>query len=261
MALFQLPYLALQYFVYDPAEAPVLNIVNQPAGTISAGQLQGAIGASLVALLILLGYVVVLLPLAEAAVIRLVSDDYLERASGVGAALGLALRRSGALVGYVLLEILIAVAPLLVVGLLALLVGGAGGVLLAIAGLLGWIVYLIFVVVRLSLGVPALVLEHLSPIAALRRGWRLTAGSFWRIVLFYLVINVVSGIVSSLLEGLVSLLIRTASVSTQLSLQTLASGLIGILTSPLILILLTLVYYDIRIRREAFDLEMLAQSL
>ena len=53
----------------------------------------------------------------------------------------------------------------------------------------------------------------------------------------------------------------SAPTITQASIQLLSSGVIGIFTSPFILILLTLVYYDIRIRREAFDIEMLAQSL
>ena len=39
------------------------------------------------------------------------------------------------------------------------------------------------------------------------------------------------------------------------------SAVAGVLVSPLTLIASTLYYYDLRIRREAFDLDMLAESL
>jgi membrane-anchored glycerophosphoryl diester phosphodiesterase (GDPDase) len=90
---------------------------------------------------------------------------------------------------------------------------------------------------------------------------RLTRGSFWRIVLFYIVIAVVSGILSDVLSLLTGLVVSGAPIATRAAIEVLASGVVQIFTSPFILILLTLVYYDIRIRREAFDIEMLAQSL
>jgi hypothetical protein len=113
----------------------------------------------------------------------------------------------------------------------------------------------------MCLGIQTVILERLSPLAAFRRSWRLTSGSFWRIFLFYLVIVVVSGILSGILNEVAELIVGAAPAITQSSIQVLISGVIDIFTSPFILILLTLVYYDIRIRREAFDIEMLAQSI
>jgi hypothetical protein len=90
---------------------------------------------------------------------------------------------------------------------------------------------------------------------------RLTHGSFWRIVLFYFVIGLVSGILSDTLTLLTGLVAGAAPLSTRTAIEVLAGGVVQIFTSPFILILLTLLYYDIRIRREAFDIEMLAQSI
>jgi hypothetical protein len=127
--------------------------------------------------------------------------------------------------------------------------------------MVAWGGYAVVVLIKMSLGVPALILENLPPVAALRRSWRLTHGWFWRIALLYLVITIVSSVVSTVVAAPVSLLAGAAGSISAISAETLAGGLVNILTSPLTLIALTLVYYDIRIRREAFDIEMLAQSL
>jgi hypothetical protein len=264
MALFELPYLAVQFFGERSSLATILTISSQ-SQTISATALQNdlgtLLGAALVVFAITLGYYILLMPLAQGAVIRVVGDDYLDRSTSVGAGLGTALRRIWGLVGYVLLELGVGVAPLALAVVLAVLVGGGAGAGLLAVLLLGWVVYAIFVFIKMSLGIQAVVLEHLSPSAAFRRSWQLTAGSFWRIVLGYLVINVASAVLSGILNGLAGILIGTAPAITQASVQLVTTGVIDIFTSPFILILLTLIYYDIRIRREAFDIEMLAQSL
>jgi flagellar biosynthesis protein FlhB len=146
-------------------------------------------------------------------------------------------------------------------GGLAIVVGGVAGAGLLVLVLIAWIVFVFFVLIKMCLGIQTVILERLSPLAAFRRSWRLTSGSFWRIFLFYLVIVVVSGILSGILNEVAELIVGAAPAITQSSIQVLISGVIDIFTSPFILILLTLVYYDIRIRREAFDIEMLAQSI
>lgn len=211
--------------------------------------------------MISLGYYILLMPLAQGAVIRVVSDEYLDRPTGVGAGLGTALRRIASLIGYVLLELVVAVLPMLIGGGLALLVGGVAGAGLLLLVLIAWVVFVAFVLIKMCLGIQTVILERLSPLDAFRRSWRLTSGSFWRIFLFYLVIGVVSAILSDILNEVAQLIAGTAPAITRSSIQVLSSGVIGIFTSPFILILLTLVYYDIRIRREAFDIEMLAQSI
>lgn len=264
MALFQLPYLAVEILLERSPLATILSLSSTPPPLTAQAdltELTTLISALVIVLAISLGYYIVLLPLAQGGVIRLVGDDYLDRPGGVGPALRLVLSRAAPLVGYALLELAIGLGPLAVSVAVALLIGGPAGAGLLVLLAIGCLVLDIFVFIRLSLGVQALILERLSPIAALRRSWRLTTGSFWRIFLFYLVINIVSGVVGGILGGLSSLIVGTAPALTQASIQVVASGLISIFTSPFLLILLTLVYYDIRIRREAFDIEMLAQSL
>jgi len=149
----------------------------------------------------------------------------------------------------------------LLVFLVALAGAGAAAVGLLVLLFVGWFVFFLLTYVRFCLGIQAVVLERLSPVAALRRSLRLTRGSFWRIVLFYIVIGLVSGILSDILGLLPGLFVSALPLGTRAVIEVLATGVVQIFTSPFILILLTLVYYDIRIRREAFDIEMLAQSI
>ena len=114
----------------------------------------------------------------------------------------------------------------------------------------------------MCLGIQTVILERLSPVAAFRRSWRLTYGSFWRIFLFYLVIGVVERHPERHPQRARRAdRRRRARRSPSHRSRCWSPGVIDIFTSPFILILLTLVYYDIRIRREAFDIEMLAQSI
>ena len=82
---------------------------------------------------------------------------------------------------------MVAVLPLVVAGGLAILLGGVAGAGLLVLVLVGWVVFVFFVLIKMCLGIQTVILERLSPIAAFRRSWRLTSGSFWRIFLFYLV--------------------------------------------------------------------------
>jgi hypothetical protein len=262
MAVFQLPYLAVQLLGERSALSTIASL---QTGSPTAAQLEAELGnlaaAAVTVLAISVAYALFLLPIAQGAVIRVVGDDYLDRTPGIGSALAMAFRRGGALIGFGLLVLAIILVPLGLILLLGVLVGGAAGVGLILLLGIAWAVYFVIFGVRLSLGAQAVVLERTGPVAALRRSFALTAGSFWRIVLFYVIVNVVSSIVSELLGLLIGLFTGGLSPGSQLLVSALASGIIGLLTSPFLLILLTLVYYDVRIRREAFDLEMLARSL
>ncbi len=215
-------------------------------------------GPGLTLFAISLVYYLVLLPLMEAATIHVVSIDYLDRPTSIAGALRGAARHFWNLAGYLLLQFAIAIlAPILLIAALVAIGAVPVAVLLVVASI-GWVFYAF---VKMALGVPALVLEDLSPVQALRRSWHLTRGTFWRLVLLYLVVIIASAILAGLVEGPVGFTAGAAGSLSAISAQTLAGGVAGVSTSPFIVIAMTLVYYDIRIRREAFNIEMLAQSL
>ena len=181
---------------------------------------------------------------ATAATVFVVSEGYLGREVGASDAL-----RSAA--PFVWRLILAQVANFLLVFL--------GMLLLVVPGLI--------VLVGLSLTPPALVVENLSSTAALGRSWRLTKGARWKLVgvfvpLFLLL--VVPMIAITVIVGIVAAVVGVASATDSTGAALLGAafaGLIQMLVYPLFNCALTIAYYDQRIRKEGFDLELLAARL
>jgi hypothetical protein len=133
-----------------------------------------------------------------------------------------------------------------------------------IAGVVGaLIIGLIALVafVRFLLITQVIVIDDIRGVAALQRSWSLMKGNFWRAVLIFVftivvsivmsfVLNFPGGIVAGLIGGTVGTII--SQVFSQLS---------QILLTPVLAIAITLLYYDSRIRNEAFDLEVMARNL
>ncbi len=119
----------------------------------------------------------------------------------------------------------------------------------------------------LSLGIPALVLEN-KPVAsdAMGRSWALTRGFRWKlfvalaVVLFLLALPFLSlGVyaAASLPEGGSPAVLELTGFLG----FTILAALLQTLIYPLLYCLLTVAYYDLRVRKEAFDLEVLAAGL
>jgi len=150
--------------------------------------------------------------------------------------------------------------------------GAAGGaviviVLLGLLGIFGGIVWAVFAYCRYGLAVPACTVEGLEPRYALMRSKFLTRGSLLRILGIFLLTLVMGWILTSVLQipafffanpfamkpGAVSL--------AYLFWAQLGSFLGQTLAGPIATIAIALVYYDERVRKEAFDLQLLIQSI
>ena len=118
----------------------------------------------------------------------------------------------------------------------------------------------IWVLVRWAVGVPALVAEGVGPMAALGRSWRLVQSRWWRtfgILLLVIVMQVVISYgLTALFAGLAVALPASNDVRGLLTL--VASTFVGALVNPITSIALVLLYFDLRMRREALDLQQLA---
>jgi hypothetical protein len=104
------------------------------------------------------------------------------------------------------------------------------------------------------------VLEELnSSFDAFGRSWDLTRGFRLKIFLIFLVAVIVVFVPSVAIGAF------GTAVATDLRLVgraiELVSAALPILLTPLFSCVLTLVYYDLRVRREAFDLEVLSGQL
>jgi hypothetical protein len=118
----------------------------------------------------------------------------------------------------------------------------------------------------LSLVFPAVAIEDISGVSSLRRGWTLTRGTRAHICFLAAAIWAASWTLSWSLEFLLGqLMLLTGNVlhlaSTTRALYPaavfiLVSAIFAIL-GPILAIVLTLLYYDQRIRREGFDIEQM----
>ena len=164
-------------------------------------------------------------------------------------------RLAPALVGY--MAVLYGGGLLLIIGFVAVLAGffvlGAAlgdpglGVLLAIIAFFGGVIGWFVLVTRLVLTIPVLVLERRSVIPALRRSWDLVRGSMWRTAgIFFLagmVVVVITTVVSPLyLPGVTEGILSGSAASYFV--VVVVSGLVNALVSPILAIILTVVYFD-----------------
>jgi uncharacterized membrane protein len=137
-----------------------------------------------------------------------------------------------------------------------------------VAGLVGFAtVALVFVgfvaiYVRYALAIQACIVENLGPRASLKRSIFLSKGSRWRVVVIYLIFFLLAIILGFGLGGIAGgagSLVHNRIVAAILIY--LASFITGSITGPLATIGLSLLYYDERVRKEAFDLQLMMSSL
>jgi hypothetical protein len=108
----------------------------------------------------------------------------------------------------------------------------------------------------------AVVLEEHGPGAALRRSWNLVRGSVRRALVIVIATGILSFLISTVPWMAGSLVLRLSGIDTMLfSLMLTIFGLGGqILLQPLLFAIFTLFYYDQRIRKEGYDIEVMTQQ-
>ncbi|HEU4647756.1 MAG TPA: hypothetical protein VFS33_01755, partial [Gemmatimonadales bacterium] len=141
--------------------------------------------------------------------------------------------------------------------------------LLAGLGTLFFIIPGIIIACGMVLCWPAIVVEALPTAdAGLRRSWELTKGSRGRIFLLFLLLTLlfmvpVVGIATllALVMGMAGAAAGGAMPTATAAITELALGAVKLLIYPFFNCALTIMYYDLRVRREGFDLELLATTL
>jgi hypothetical protein len=124
----------------------------------------------------------------------------------------------------------------------------------------------VFFASRYAVSVPALVFENLGIQAAIRRAVYLTKGRRWQILLATIFALLFANIGVGLFEFPFRVAARVTARSGHwqrlLSFAQVVSGGIGqAMLGSLVIIVLALCYYDARIRKEAFDLQLMLASL
>lgn len=152
----------------------------------------------------------------------------------------------------------------LVVGAVAALVavhamaGFASGALLVLA-VIGYIVWLVINFIRVSLAIPACVIEELPLRASIRRSRKLLVSRKVRIFLLGLFLGALYMVFFAILTPAAVILLKMGPNGFLIYMLAtlLLTFLFGVLVTPIGAIGLCLFYFDERVRREGFDIEYL----
>ena len=271
-AVVQIPYALLTWLLFELTgvatfvRSPVASLGSQTITPAQAQQLLNSyLGVLAVTVGLLLLSLLVVVPLGEAATTRAVSDRYLDRASSLLSAYSAAWGRLRSLVAMILILVLAYAGTFAVVIAFAALLGavGAGGLgaLLAVLAFIALIPVLIMVYVRTVVAVPAIVLERVSGWGGLKRSWQLISGRFWPTLGRMALLAIITAIISSVISAIFEIPGSALDPNNTFVFDQVASAISAVFIAPVTYIGVTLLYYDIRIRKEGFDIEMLARSL
>jgi len=174
--------------------------------------------------------------LVTGATVRVVSEAYLGQSPLFGDAMRFAGSRFGAILGANIMS-----GFLTILALLALVIPG------------------IVVACGYSVAAEAAALESGSSSDALRRSWELTKGFRWKAlglgvvsIGLILVVFVGAGVLGGILGGVMGGLDVVLAV---------IGACVSMLIYPVISCVFTVFYYDLRVRKEGFDLEMLSRAI
>ncbi len=182
---------------------------------------------------------------------------YMGKETSVGAALGAGLRASPRLLGMGIVAVVAVtlVWTVLIIGMAishqwwSVLIGVVAGLVATFYLAASWMVS------------PAIVvLESAGPVASLTRAWRLAEGGRWRILGLILLLVILQAVVSSLLSFFVVASLVTDR-TVQLVVQQAVNLLATIAWAPVYWGTFAVLYYDLRVRKEALDLQLAAEAL
>jgi hypothetical protein len=145
---------------------------------------------------------------------------------------------------------------------------GAVGILVGFVVAIAAGIFAIYLYSKLSLSVPACVLENLGVTDSMKRSWSLTQGTVLRLILVGFLAIVIAWIVSIVLSipyfiGIALMITKKnpAMMLPFIAWQYVAQFLASTLAGPIGTIAAALIYYDQRVRKEAFDLQLMMQAI
>jgi hypothetical protein len=178
--------------------------------------------------------------LATGACFKAIADAYLGARPTAKASLAFALRRIHSILWVTLL-----------------------GGLLVVLGLVACIVPGIWLYVSFAVAVPALLMEDVRGRRALGRSRRLVRGRWWPtfgiLILGALLAGIVSAAITGLLEALA--LADPDNEVVAVILRTIGGTVASTIATPFQAAFVTVLYFDLRVRKEGFDLQLLAERI
>jgi hypothetical protein len=202
---------------------------------------------------------------AEGTMIVAVSDGYVGGRVDVASALSRTLTRLLAILGAAIVRALMVAAAVIPVALVAAVVipavasasgGRAVAVIVGVAILVALFIPAIYIGLRTFATTAVLLLERTSVGGAIARAWHLADGEVGRIAFALFLAWLLYGVLFIVLTAIAGIIFgRNADLLAILTAVILAFAY------PLVGVVTTLLYYDLRVRHEGFDLEVMAREL
>jgi hypothetical protein len=275
--------------ILGPAVGLVFNLSFAGSTSLNRTMVTSPFSAPGALAIVLLGLAVMMFgyALAHAAAVKAVAAVYLGRSIGVleayraikkrfwriiGVTISVAIRVYGSLFLLVFVAAIMAALLTVAVGIFLGTVGRAPEDVM-MRQIVITTVMVVFMLVALGLGavfvaryalaIQACVVEDLPRKQSLKRSVLLSKGSRGRIVTIYGVFVILGLAVSIGLTAVFRTVpnILIPGLTFRLVLNQIASLIAGTLIAPLAVIAMSLVYYDERVRKEAFDLQLMMESL
>jgi len=198
------------------------SVLTLPA-IMTGGKIESLAPAILIGIILFVGSIVAY-PLMQGALIHAISEQHFRRPVGIGRAYRFAWRRIGALIGATIL------ATLAVLAMAITIIGIPAAIYFAVTWVFIW---------------QAALLEGFGPRAALSRSSALVKHNWWRVLGIMLVVCIITGVISAVLG----------------TIPIVGSVIGSIISTPVAITGATLLYYDLRVRKEGYSLEVLAEEL
>ncbi|MBM3460966.1 MAG: zinc ribbon domain-containing protein [Armatimonadetes bacterium] len=144
--------------------------------------------------------------------------------------------------------------PLLATGFMAGMLMLIGTILCVIPG-----IYVAFIIAFVT---PVVMLEHRYYSEAISRSQSLVGDGQWvRVLVTWLLLFLINMAVLMLQGGVQALFMFTLGPESSIYVNAVFQAVVNVLIMPITLTVTVLLYYDIRVRKEAFDLQMLAAAI
>ena len=121
----------------------------------------------------------------------------------------------------------------------------------------------IWVLIRWSVAIPALFAEGIGPVKALGRSWTLVQGNWWRTLGILIIVGIMVSLIQAALAALfggIALLVPGLNDDIRAGLITTVTTLVDALVGAIQWIAITMLYLDLRVRKEGLDLDQLARQ-
>ena len=256
---------AVSGYFTSQAQAVLLGATDEAARTSAEQDLQIVQAGIMVLEMILFALIAV--PLATGALTCAVGMRYLNEPASIGKAYRQILPILLKYLGTTLLSGLVITMGFLVFMLPALFLLFTGNVGISVLAMMAGVPFSIVFGYRFMTWFFAassvVCLEGIGGTAAMGRSRDLVRGFGWRVFGFLFLTAMLQGslIMPVSIAGEFLFPMLTESLALQFAMSTVLQQVLGMIVTPFFSAVLVLLYYDLRIRKEAFDLEVLARNL